>query len=446
MALARRRVAVALLALLANAGCLPERSGLSSDTSPLWTHRDRGICAVAASPPDGTVLATSNDPARVIALDARTGRQLWSTEAGGGTIICSDGIALTQTFSERPNTPAETVALDAATGAVLWRTPAWQRKPEPRLRAGLAVGLRADGTFETVDARTGTPVSAFNPQRDWPPARGGVKVEADALTDKGRLLLKTTAPSLLVVDLRTRSTSEIPLPAPVRYRAIRTRGERAILWGGVSKPSNPLDEVESWLFACDVESGDVLWSKRSEDRRYLDVALGPAGVLFAYHVPAGDYDNQKLMAYDEATGRELWPTPRPRREAMLVSFGESFGPYVVERASKRSGELTASNVSDGTQVWTTQTNDPDTSLAKVLARDGMVFMQAASLTPDLGRPAYVSESRVAAFDLATGQLVWRYVDEPFATVTPLAGVVVVAAPDRLVALPLRKAERSWFGF
>ncbi|WP_397413780.1 PQQ-binding-like beta-propeller repeat protein [Phenylobacterium sp.] len=111
---------------------------------------------------DGKVFLMDAD-ARVVALDARTGSQVWRTGinpgdnrrdrlAFGGGVAFSDGkLYVSSGFREM-------LQLDAGTGAIGWRA----RTPEaihgaPTVAAGRAMAISLDNTLLTFDTATGAP-------------------------------------------------------------------------------------------------------------------------------------------------------------------------------------------------------------------------------------------------------------------------------------------------
>jgi outer membrane protein assembly factor BamB len=336
---ARSLVAALLVLLAALCGCAGERSGLPSTASLAWTYRGHALLSPIASESDATVLVAAESPTRLIALNASDGRELWSVEAGGRTVLCGGGVTLAQRAPSFTREPAEVVALDTRTGKELWRTSRWRAWPAPRLQSGLAVGFTVDRTFEAVDARTGERIFAFDPAPNRvaapkpPYSEDPADVDfwsASALTASGKLAYRGPEASFAVVDLRAGRVVEIPAPEMGYRTGIVAVGERVVVVGG----SPGADEYR--VDAFDAAAGTMLWSKRVAGRRAERVGAGPGETVVLLDAATADYGGPTVRAYaehvyDAATGEELGPEPFEVRKRDSLHLGGPFGELAVLR-------------------------------------------------------------------------------------------------------------------
>ena len=153
-------------------GRTPEQStenvAISGGLSVAWRHgfgEGSGRGAHVTAPPivaDGKVFVMDGE-AKVSALDARTGREVWRTDIrptedkrdktafGGGVAYSGGKVYVTSGFRV-------VAQLDAATGAVGWRTRTEQPiHAAPTVASGRVIAVAIDNTLLTFDAATGAP-------------------------------------------------------------------------------------------------------------------------------------------------------------------------------------------------------------------------------------------------------------------------------------------------
>jgi outer membrane protein assembly factor BamB len=157
-----------------------ENVAIGGGLSVAWRHgfgEGSGRGAHVTAPPvaaDGKVFVMDGE-AKVSALDARTGREVWRTDirptenkrdktAFGGGVAYADGkVYVTSGFRV-------VAQLDAGTGAVGWRT--FTEQPvhaAPTVAGGRVIAVAIDNTLLTFDAATGAP--GWNYQALSEPAR-----------------------------------------------------------------------------------------------------------------------------------------------------------------------------------------------------------------------------------------------------------------------------------
>lgn len=108
------------------------------DGEPRWTARLEGQ-VLGAAVLDGRVLVVASRA--VVALDARTGAELWQHEEVEEQTVVTDGRRLLVTAEAEATGQRDLLALDATDGGVVWRAPA---PPDLQLLRGLHGTLLAE--------------------------------------------------------------------------------------------------------------------------------------------------------------------------------------------------------------------------------------------------------------------------------------------------------------
>jgi hypothetical protein len=145
--------------------------------------------------------------------------------------------------------------------------------------------------------------------------------------------------------------------------------------------------------------------------------------------------------YDAATGEEPSPEPYETPDRDSLRLGGSFGTLAVQKSGR---QLSAHAIPGWRRVWEVDTEDPDTGRPSFIAAKGVVLMRSDTTTTRLGG-SFVSESRIAAFDLDTGAFLWRYVGDEVRSVTAIRELAIGVGNDRVLAVPLRgQPSRRWW--
>ena len=91
-----------------------------------WDGDDTSLWSTKLTPSQGALLVDGrlhlSTSAEVVTLDARTGAELWRSDATGETLL-TDGRHLLAMATAEPDAPPELVALDPADGSERWRSP-----------------------------------------------------------------------------------------------------------------------------------------------------------------------------------------------------------------------------------------------------------------------------------------------------------------------------------
>ena len=313
---------------------------------------------------DGAIFVESFDR-RVSALDARTGRVLWSTPVSNvvmttpiiadRVVIVGTGTAhvLTQTATKliwgRPQGD-EIVALDEGTGRVRWRrTTVGENMPSPALvtiRGAHAVVLANGGDhMRALAVRDGHTI--------WERAVPGIASMSSAAVDNGRLFVVIGGGShsgardrLIAIDP---SDGRIVWGAPygnadcsptIAGGAVFVEGSN---FDAKHAPPNAFNDVE----AVDERTGRLRWQWYSGYGTFTSVGSDEEGVAglaadgaFYESIPA----RNELIAFDGRSGRVRWRTHTKAAVKMSavekrgrLYFGDTGHTFYV--ADARSGRV-----------------------------------------------------------------------------------------------------------
>ena len=314
---------------------------------PLEARVTQGQVAVAST--DGTV----------VALDARTGRELWraSAKAPLAAGVGSDG-----TIAAVVTRGNDVVAFDS--GREIWRQRLIaQTYTAPFVAGGRIFVLSADRSVTAFDGASG--------RRLWNQQRPG---DALVLRQPGVML---AVGDTLVVGLSGRMVGLNPANGTVRWDVpiASPRGtndvERLVdLVGPVSRTGNIVcaRAFQSNLGCVDAARGTLVWSKPSVG---FEGVTGDDTFVFG---PEGD---GKVQAWRRADGERTWTTEKLRYRQLTaplslgrsVIVGDNSGN--VHFLSREDGSPLARVTPDGSAIVATPVVANDTLI--VVTRNGSVF-------------------------------------------------------------------------
>jgi outer membrane protein assembly factor BamB len=212
-----------------------------------------------------------------------------------------------------------------------------------------------------------------------------------------------------------------------------------ISWGHASSPALYQDTLfllsdhdnDSYLLALDKRTGKVKWKNdRGEGMRSYStpfVARGPERDELIVN------SNQRVEAFDPATGKLLWytgesnrfPIPVPSYEdgVLYMSRGYRSGPYMAVRTGG-SGDVSSSHV-----LWRVPTGAPYVS--SILYYDGLIYMANGA-------------GIVTCVDGKTGERVWQDRIDDIFSASPVAGdgkvYLLAESGDMIVLAAGRKRQ------
>lgn len=153
-----------------------------------------------------------------------------------------------------------------------------------------------------------------------------------------------------------------------------------------------VSSFDSNVHALDIATGEVRWSAPSVDWVWGSPVLADGRVYFSDI--AGN-----LFAVDAETGTQIWTksTGAAVQTSPIYHNGLLYvAAQVTNESDVSTGSITAYSADDGSQIWQQQTPTPLGTNPVVVGEDAIVVaLQNAN-------------SLLTAYDLATGQELWRY--------------------------------------
>lgn len=280
-----------------------------TDGAKLWRINLRAQIRSTPTLRDGKLYIASD--AALVALDARTGKQIWSAPFGPERVA-------------RIAIPNEASRFDHYSSGVV-------------VDEELAVAGSRDGCVHAVRPQTGAQV--------WRTCTGDIVTSTPALTRDGVYFgsFDNHAYALLRADGRVRW----------RYNTHESIPRDAVVAG-----SNVLFGSRNFdLIALDAQTGQRTWFRRMW---YSWIDSPP--VVDRGHIYSGSSDALAVFMYDEITGRRIWKRPVPGWTWGGVALGTHSlytgivgGPYFQPRA----GGFAAINRADGALRWRLDAAKPD---------------------------------------------------------------------------------------
>ncbi len=300
----------------------------------------------------GGQIALANSDGTVLALDARSGRELWRASAKARLTagVGSDG--KTTAVATQGN---EIVAF--AAGQELWRykLPA-QVLTAPFVAGGRVFVLAADRSVTALDGASG--------RKLWTQQRPG---EALVLRQPGVIL---AVGDTLVVGLSSRLVGLNPLNGSIRWDApvAMPRGtndvERLVdLVGRVSRVGDSVctRAFQAGVGCVDAARGTVAWTKPS---------AGYRGVHGDDRLVFGPESDGKLVAWRRADGERAWVSERLRYRQLTAPL--ALGRSVI--VGDDSGNVHFVSREDGTPLTRVTTDGSAIAAAPVVADDTLVVV------------------------------------------------------------------------
>ena len=398
-----------LILICAMSGCFipPTKTHAPSDITPSWRYGDGAIASGDTT--EDLVFASKTNDKQVKAIDASTGNQRWAfTDAAMKSFlfapIYGDSVAyVTSYVSQGAGAEFLIYALDAKTGHELWHTDKFGVE-SPLLKAGMLIGRTVNEQYLAVDAKSGKELfSIAIDDESWKKTHKGQTIDQKQITEDGKLVLLTSAPSLVKVDFQIKSIQELP---------VKLRGESTdqiyvegttVYRIGYNYIKNQYNDFSAkyrhlYLEALDLNTGKELWVKE-ETMKYSEIKALEAGLLCVR-----DWADQ-LMAYDIHTGKDRWAAPiQLGVDAALLFDKDTQGKLIIKEGSG-SNKLRSYEAISGKLLWSVETTeDPNQYWLRV--HNGIIY----SWTTDqqkVWNSNVTVETQLTAYDLNTGAYQWR---------------------------------------
>ncbi|MGE0371520.1 MAG: outer membrane protein assembly factor BamB [Gammaproteobacteria bacterium] len=369
--------AVAVLALGACSGAkprseLPELERVASDLRlrGMWYRQPqiRHEADEARLTPfvEGKRFFYSDRPDRVVALDARSGRKLWSSGIpphpgeDDGALRLSGGIGAGEGQLYVGTDEGEIIALDPADGAVRWRT---QLSGEvlaiPLARDGALVVRTNDGRLTALEPVSGNPLWSYTSTVPALTLRGASR----PVIDQGRVFAGLANGRLAALSL---DSGEVLWEVTVGVPEGRSELERLVdidadpvLAEGVIYAA----AYQARLVALTSVAGSVLWSRDISTAQ--DMVLGADALYLAQ-------DDGQVLAVNRRTGAVLWQQDKLAGRALTAPVLYRGNLYVADQ----QGYLHGISPEDGRFVARFRISEDAIPLAPVVSGDAMYIQTA----------------------------------------------------------------------
>lgn len=318
---------------------------------------------VAALTPfvEGRRLFYSDRPDRVVALDARKGRRLWSVvvppPAGTdeASVRLSGGIGAGEGMLYVGTDEGEIIALDPDTGALRWRTQlSGEALAIPVAREGTLVVRTNDGRLTAIDPASGN--SLWSYASTVPPL--SLRGASRPLIDQGRVFAgfangKLAALSLESGEVLWEVTVGVPEGRSELERMVDIDADPVLVDGVIYAAA-----YQARLAALTSVAGSVLWSRELSTAQ--DMALDSDALYLAQ-------DDGKVFAVSRRSGAVLWQQDKLAGRAITAPVMYRGTLYVADQ----QGYLHGLSAGDGHFVARFRVSEDAITLAPVVSDDAM---------------------------------------------------------------------------
>lgn len=303
-----------------------------------WSAKLGDVSFPLTTSVNGSTVAVASNNGTLLALDARTGRELWRASVG---VPLSAGVGSDGKVTAVVTRENEVVALEA--GKVLWRQRLGaQTYTAPLVAGGRVFLLAADRSVTAFDGQTG--------RRLWNQQRTG---EALVLGQSSVLL---AVGDTLVAGMSGRLVGMNPANGGTRWEAAiaAPRGtnevERLVdLVGSVSRVGNVVcaRAFQSSVGCVDALTGRLLWTKP---------AIASEGVGGNDSAVFGTENDGNVLAWNRVDGERLWSSERLRYRTLSapLAVGRSVvvgdGTGLVHFLSREDGSALTRVSTDGSAI------------------------------------------------------------------------------------------------
>ncbi|MET9500278.1 PQQ-binding-like beta-propeller repeat protein [Streptomyces sp. NPDC006622] len=313
----------------------------------------RGDTGTPSCAMDGEALYCAGGDTAPVRLDALTGRTRWRADTApsgtagvryeGQILGVHDGVVLVRqsvliSSDERTETP-KIVALDAGTGTELWSTPMTAENGAPSLAGGLALTVEDDRTVTARSLHDGAPLWSASLPADhsctFRAASGGLLYALCSRYDGD-----SPGVRLLALD-RTDGTTRPLTTLKVHSAYLGERGDQLVF---VEESAESLEGLGDLSY-----TRAVLVDRASGEQRAVTLVGAPSGqVALVNGVLCFAGSNGLVTAVSPDTGRRLWQS-RTTQEQPGRPMGEPGGATVF--LASVSGRVAALDARDGTVLW-----------------------------------------------------------------------------------------------
>jgi outer membrane protein assembly factor BamB len=336
-----------------------------SSLAMAWQTKLGGQSYVSPVVDAGMAFATSYDNGSVSAVDVATGTVLWRYGVGRSRNLHTPAVGGGRVFVSSYDTPF-LYALDEATGALLW-------KIQISNVSDAAPAVVVDGdttpvyvgggyTVFAVDGATGRVLWRQSPYPNW-------GVTATPAVANGVVYVPDYHPIVHGYDATTGAEvwTSVQLGWP----------DASTTYVAIDGDTLIAGRIGGKLYALDVGTGDVLWSRQA----YLDSQPSVANGLV--YLQSRKDTVSSLIAVDEATGATVWVTSLGGSRVYSVPDAPSIANGVVYSTSL-SGSVAAYDALTGAPLWRFSSPQGDVGTPAVV--DGHVYVALTNQLYAFGLP------------------------------------------------------------
>ena len=251
-----------------------------------WTNEDVASDRIIAAPAvaDGRVFVPTADNF-LIALDAETGEEIWSFEAGHSFWahpVVVDGVIYQSSMDHN------VYALDSSNGSVLWQSPLNGAVPSaPAYVDGTLYVGSFGGVMHALDASTGEELWAFD-------ADGWIWSTPSVVDDM--ILFADGSGNIFAIS--TDGGQELwRQQAKGTVQAATLAHDGIVYVGAVGLE----DEAVGQILALDLNDGSIVWEKPTAAPIYADMVVAANALVVAVNG-----EEALLVVYDLENGAEIW--------------------------------------------------------------------------------------------------------------------------------------------
>lgn len=337
--------------------------------------------------------AGAHDAYVLLAVDTGTGGERWRSELGltysqgEPSMAVADGyvfVAGTEFAPSREQATGRLLALDQRTGQEVWRFEyAAGGLAEPVVQAGVVYAGADDGSVVALDAATGaerwiSDVSAIaaGEERRW---RSIVAVNGDALYVAGGNHRVFALDPASGTERWRAETPEMTGAYPV------VAGGRVFVVGYVQLDMSENAWPARRILALDAETGTELWRRDLPDDASVSAVIATEELVVIPHHRQPPNEDAELLAFDAATGAERWTFTGDQYldEHPLLAAGIIYitvwddglglpGPLRDLLGISSSSHLSAIDLATGTELWRAEPDQKFTNRVAVVG--GKVYM------------------------------------------------------------------------
>ncbi|HNC44256.1 MAG TPA: PQQ-binding-like beta-propeller repeat protein, partial [Acidobacteriota bacterium] len=139
-----------------------------------------------------------------------------------------------------------------------------------------------------------------------------------------------------------------------------------------------------------------------------------------------------LMAYEVATGKELWPKPIFTGSVQHVTLDDVAENTLLARPGESSEWFLAYNATTGEKLWEQKTDDLNRTFWLYTHR-GVAYVESTQAGTRFNSPVTLN-TRLAAYDLKSGKKLWHILNYDLGNVVCFEDVILIGMKSEVFAV------------